>query len=284
MTFAIFDENFYLSNNPDVRAAVNAKIFSSGLQHFQLSGLTEGRVQVSPYYNEQLYLRKYPDVAARIATGAFKSGLQHYIQNGESEGRSPGTFDEQGYLVRYPDIKAAVNAGAFSSGLQHYIQKGQYETNRVGFFSGSSGVDIITGFGANTDITGIDIGGYTQGVDGAFSYTSTRFGAGEIDTLIGGPGRDTFTLGARSVTNRYNPIEFYNGNKNADYARIQNFQPGIDLIRLGGYSKTSSKLELVGGNLNISTLSGDLLAVVEGVTSLAEISDGSTRDGTYLLG
>lgn len=283
MTFAIFDENFYLANNPDVSAAVNAKIFSSGLQHFQIAGLAEGRVQVSPYYNEQLYLRNYPDVAGRIAAGAFKSGLQHYIQNGESEGRSPGTFDEEGYLVRYPDIKAAVNAGSFSSGLQHYIQYGQYETNRVGFFSGSGGVDIITGFGANTDITGIDIAGYTQRVDGTFSYTSSRFGAGEIDTLIGGPGRDIFTLGARNAKG-VPFLDFYDGNKNADYARIQNFQPGIDLIRLGGFSKISFKLEPVGGNLNISTSSGDLIAIVEGVTSLAEIPDNNFSNRTFLLG
>ena len=192
------------------------ELFVLDQQHFEQYGLAEGRVLVSPYYNEQLYLRKYADVAVAIANGAFKSGLQHYIQFGEAERRSPGTFDEQGYHVRYPDVRAAVNAGAFSSGLQHYIQYGQYETNRVGFFSGSTGVNIITGFGANTDITGIDIVGYTQLADGRINYTSSRFGAGQIDTLIGGAGRDTFTLSAPSANNRFIPIVFYEGNKDAD--------------------------------------------------------------------
>lgn len=42
MSFAIFNENFYLNSNPDVRNAVNAGVISSGLQHFQQSGLAEG--------------------------------------------------------------------------------------------------------------------------------------------------------------------------------------------------------------------------------------------------
>lgn len=283
MTFAIFDENFYLSSNPDVREAVTAKIFSSGLQHFQLAGLAEGRVQVSPYYNEQLYLRNYLDVAVGIAAGGFESGLQHYMQYGEKEGRSPGAFDEEAYLVYYPDVKAAVNAGAFSSGLQHYIQQGQNEINRVGFFSGSTRADIITSFGVNNDITGIDTTGYTQLANGKISYTSSRFGTGEVDILIGGPGRNVFTLGADNLNSGLY-LNFYEDNGNADYARIQNFQPGIDLIRISGASISSSKLETVGGNLNISTLSGDLIAIVEGVRSLTEIPDGSFTNGVFLLG
>lgn len=88
MSFAIFDENFYLNSYPDVRNAVNAGGISSGLQHFQQSGLAEGRVAVSPYFDEGLYLRKYPDVAAAVSSGSLKSGLQHYIHNKEAEGRS----------------------------------------------------------------------------------------------------------------------------------------------------------------------------------------------------
>ena len=87
-SFAIFNENFYLASYPDVAAAVAAGTFSSGLQHFQLSGLTEGRILVSPNYNEATYLQRYPDVAAAVAAGTFRSGLSHFIQSGYAEGRS----------------------------------------------------------------------------------------------------------------------------------------------------------------------------------------------------
>lgn len=56
MSFDVFDESFYLSNYPDVKAAVDVGALTSGLQHFQQAGLAEGRVLVSPYYDEQFYL------------------------------------------------------------------------------------------------------------------------------------------------------------------------------------------------------------------------------------
>lgn len=278
MSFAIFDENYYLANNPDVKAAVDAGTFTSGLQHFQQTGLAEGRVSVSPYYNEQLYLQKYPDVAAAASAGGFRSGLQHYIQLGEAEHRSPGAFDEQAYLARYPDVAAAVTAGTFSSGLQHYIQFGQFESNRYGWFSGTTGNDIITGFGNNTVIMGINLQDPVPVED---STTDIRFrskaGVGEVDTLIGGAGKDFFQLGS-SVRLR----SFYVGNGSADYALIQNFEPGTDAIRLGGSSSSEYKLQAVNGNLNISTASGDLVGIVEGVTSLSQLSDNTP--GVFYLG
>lgn len=87
-SFAIFDETFYLVSYLDVAAAVNTGVFSSGLQHFRLSGLAEGRVLVSPNYNEATYLQRYPDVAAAVVAGSFISGLSHFIELGYAEGRS----------------------------------------------------------------------------------------------------------------------------------------------------------------------------------------------------
>lgn len=87
-SFTIFDENFYLASYPDVAANVAAGGFSSGLQHFQQSGLVEGRLLVSPNYNEAIYLQRYPDVAAEVAAGRLSSGLSHFIQSGYAEGRS----------------------------------------------------------------------------------------------------------------------------------------------------------------------------------------------------
>jgi hypothetical protein len=38
-----FDENFYVSKNPDVKAAIDAGTIKSGLQHFTEKGVAEGR-------------------------------------------------------------------------------------------------------------------------------------------------------------------------------------------------------------------------------------------------
>ena len=75
MSFAIFDERYYLANNPDIRTAVSAGTIRSGLEHFQRFGLAEGRVSVSVFYNEQSYLQANPDVAAAVQAGTFKSEI-----------------------------------------------------------------------------------------------------------------------------------------------------------------------------------------------------------------
>lgn len=140
MSFAIFNENFYLRSYPDVAAAVRAGIFSSGLQHFQQQGLQEGRTEVSPYWSENSYFSfgpvfappKNPDVLEAVRNGVFPSGLAHFIQFGEAEGRFPefSFYSEEYYLQRYPDVANAVSAGAIPSGYSHFIQFGQLE-NRI---------------------------------------------------------------------------------------------------------------------------------------------------------
>ena len=320
MSFAIFDENFYLSNNPDVKAAVDAGAFSSGLQHFQQNGLAEGRVLVSPFYDEEFYLQTNPDVAAAVDEGALSSGLQHFIDFGEAEGRSSGLiFDEEFYLQTNPDVAAAVDEGAlssglqhfilfgkeegrsrsplneevylelnpdvaaavnaetFSSGLQHYEQYGQFENDRIALFSGTSGNDVITGFGEGSSITGIDV---TKSDEG--TVKSENGGDGEVDTLIGGAGTDLFILGASSSFQGI-PQAFYDGGGSADYAVIRNFEPGSDTIQVAGYQSFFYNLKPVNGSVNISTIDGDLIAIVEGVTSLSPLS-GDSSPGTFQYG
>lgn len=208
MSFAIFDESYYLANNPDVKAAVDARTLSSGRQHFEQYGLAEGRVSVSPYYNEQLYLQKYSDVAAAVSAGNFRSGLQHYIQFGEAEGRSVGTFNETAYLRLYPDVAAAVDAGTYSSSLQHYIQVGQFEANRNSAFTGTSGNDIIAGFGQGVRaFIGVDPDTLLSG--------AIVSGVSEVDTLIGTEGIDGFYLGLPSLSVLNFPSrQFYVGGGN----------------------------------------------------------------------
>lgn len=377
MSSAIFDENFYLSNYPDIKAAVDAGGFTSGLEHFEQNGLSAGRVLVSPLYNEESYLQANPDVAAAVATGDYSSGLQHFILSGEAKGRSGLTFNEEFYLQKYPDVAEAVEAGDFSSGLdhflafgqaegrsgdlffdekfylekypdvaeaveagdfssglqhfllfgkgedrsgtpfneevyldldsnsdvaeaveagnfssglQHYVQYGQNEEERLALFSGTSGNDIITGFGEGSTIIGIEV---TTPDVGTVQFENS--GEDQVDTLIGGAGTDLFILGiAPSSSNiQGGDPSFYVGGGSADYAVIQNFELGQDDIQLAGYQSFFYNVEVVDGSLNISTRdfstgdestgNGDLIAIVEGVTSIPQFSDG-TSTGTVQLG
>lgn len=128
MSFAVFNENLYLTNYPDVRAAVNAGIFGSGREHFERFGLREGRVLVSRFYDESFYLSRNGDVAAAVANRMFASGLEHFIRFGEAEGRALSQFfDEAWYRRRYPDVGQAIAAGNLQSGLEHYILFGEAE-------------------------------------------------------------------------------------------------------------------------------------------------------------
>lgn len=247
MSLAIFDEQFYLANNPDVQAAVQAGKFSSGREHFEKFGLKEGRSLVSPYYDEAAYLRKYPDVATAVQNKLIPSGLSHYIQAGEAEGRSGTPFNEDIYLLAYPDVANAVKAGQFSSGFDHYRKVGQFE-ERGAFFTGTSGSDRIQSFGKAAFVSGVDL--LTEGG-----------GIPQVDILIGGNGLDIFTLG-----------DYYVGAGNADYAVIQKFNPlDFDLIAFSGRS-SDYNFQVVNGNTNISTTKGDLVAVVEGNTNLSVLS------------
>lgn len=245
----LFDEQFYLESYSDVEAAVAAGQFSSGRQHFEEYGLEEGRTLISPYYDEGTYLRKYPDIAEAVVAGFFPSGLAHYIQFGEAEGRSGSAFSEEVYLLAYPDVAAVVEAGDFSSGLEHYIEWGQFE-GRGAVFTGTSGSDIITGFGEATVVIGVDL----------FSDDITNSGTPQVDILTGGDGLDLFLLN-----------DFYVGGGSSDYAVIQNFDPFNDLIGFTGVPEDYT-FQAVDGNTNILTTSGDFVASVQGVTNLTVLS------------
>lgn len=177
-------------------------------------------------------------------------------------------FSDQAYLLAYPDVAKAVNDGVFSSGLQHYTQYGQFEQNRIGFFFGSSGNDPITGIGeGNKLLAGVAFDALSNG--------STVAGVGEVDTLIGTAGTDIFVLGHPSLAPLTStPQQFYVGGGNTDYALIRNFERLKDVIVLEG-SPQNYNLQVVNGSSNISTASGDLVGIVEGVTSLSLVSSNS---------
>lgn len=83
------DEEWYLSEYPDVRAAVQAGQFKSAADHYRNNGFKEKRLPAKPKVDEDYYLRSNADVANAVRSGQFKSGYEHYIKFGHLEGRKP---------------------------------------------------------------------------------------------------------------------------------------------------------------------------------------------------
>lgn len=279
-----YNEQFYLNRYPDVANAVINRAFISGIDHFLQFGLAEKRTG-SLLFDETWYRQRYPDVADAVTAGLFQSGLEHYRLFGQTEGRSGTSFNEFGYKQSNPDVKTAVESGSFNSGLEHYIAFGQLE-ERLGIFTGTAGDDTITGFGSVSELYGVDVvpGPCFMGgsLTGGECLTFQSLGVNEVDVLIGGPGQDTFMLGRLEVTrNIIRAVPFYVGNGNQDFARIQNFEVGRDIIQLAGVP-SNYLLESIEGNVHIlrnfneglfaSLPAPDLVAIVEAVPSLGEES------------
>ena len=97
---AKFDELYYLSNNPDVLSAVNARDFEQGLDHFEVFGGKELRAP-NEYFSPSYYLMQNPDISLALEEGSFKTPFHHYQLFGESENRAPSSrfdgFDAQSY-------------------------------------------------------------------------------------------------------------------------------------------------------------------------------------------
>ena len=82
----MFDEEWYLSQNPDVLAAVKNGDLASGLLHYVRWGADEGRESLA-YFEERFYVDLYEDVRAAVDAGLYGSGFEHYVRRGRFEGR-----------------------------------------------------------------------------------------------------------------------------------------------------------------------------------------------------
>jgi hypothetical protein len=123
---ALFDEAYYLNNNPDVAANVRAGGFGSGFDHFVAAGQYENR-NPSVFFDLPYYLRANPDVAYAVAVNHLFSGYQHFVSYGQREGRNPSPFfDQVYYLNKNPDVAKAVGK-TFNSGFEHFVLAGQRE-------------------------------------------------------------------------------------------------------------------------------------------------------------
>ncbi len=188
-------------------------------------------------------------------------GSEAGVVTTQALGEEGGDFNEEIYRESYPSVNVAINRGELNSGLEHYIQFGQFEIQRIGFFTGTNSNDIITAFGNNTRIVGVNTLGYNPVND---EIIPNSFGVGEIDILVGSSRAaiiDEFILGSSQG------LPFYLGFGNSDFALIKNFDIAFDQIQLPGTLDDYS-VEIINNSVNISTLSGDLIAIIEDVPYL----------------
>ena len=129
----LFDSQWYLDNNPDVKSAKKNPWI-----HFALHGAFEGR-NPHPVFDSAFYLENNPDVAASNTVPYL-----HFICHGLAENRSPNPFfNPREYLDLNPDVGRAGMPPVI-----HYIKYG-YKERRVtvkNSFETGNGAGITLGY------------------------------------------------------------------------------------------------------------------------------------------
>lgn len=113
----LFDVNFYLADNPDVaKVVVGNKL--AALQQFELEGLNQGR-RFSVAFDTDYYKKVNPDLAA--ANFTREQLLDHYAVYGVNEGRvAAETFNVSTYLANNSDLAGFSNSQAY----EHFVTSG----------------------------------------------------------------------------------------------------------------------------------------------------------------
>jgi hypothetical protein len=239
-------------------------------------------------FDQEIVMRKILLGALLLVSGAIATACQPAATTSTSSSptssESPTavstnqetiSFDEKLYLFANPDVKKLIQQGKYKSGLEHYTKVGQTAKKPNGekyesFFTGTNGNDTIQGFGKGEHAHFAGVGFEIVSKKGdPLPLRPKTVGKGEMDVLVGTKeGGNEFLLGSfiTSVNPKAKP--FYVGKGDADYARIQNFDKSKDSVILAGTPK-QYKFEPTEGNLRISTVSGDLVAIVEGVEKLS---------------
>ncbi|GAB6036214.1 hypothetical protein JCM15519_07730 [Fundidesulfovibrio butyratiphilus] len=108
----LFDQAFYLEQNPDVAATGHDPAL-----HYVVHGWREGR-RVSSVFDQDFYLKHHPE-----AQNSGLSPLAYYLAHDKTSGHDPNPlFDTAFYLGHSPDV-----AEADSNPLVHYLDHGAGE-------------------------------------------------------------------------------------------------------------------------------------------------------------
>ncbi len=185
-------------------------------------------------------------------------------------------FNEELYLANNPDVAKAVTEGKYASGYDEFIEVGQFVERNGVILNGTNGDDRVQGSGQKSSVIGVKVDTAKVG-NRLINAETSSLGVGEIDTLLGSPGRNVFYLGDNAAEN---PSDLYLGNGDKDYALIRYFDPtSEDAVYLAGKPQDYT-FETIDKSVHISK-NDDLIGIVEGVTKL--IPDGLFTDSGFLL-
>ena len=140
---SVYNCDYYLANNADVKNAYGSNDDIAVLQHFVNYGMNEGR-QASSNFNAISYRLQYADLRNAYG-GQLKSYYEHYIRYGKKEGRvATGCTTVQGattiyngvdysavydyyyYVANNVDVKKAFGNNDVAV-LQHFVNYGMKE-------------------------------------------------------------------------------------------------------------------------------------------------------------
>ena len=129
----LFNENYYLAQNPDV--AADAYYGTHAYEHFVNHGIEEGR-KASILFDAKYYLAQNPDVAADAYYGT--RAYEHFVNHGIAEGRKATesfTFDAKYYLEKYADIAADAyyRVHPYEHFMKHGINEGRIPAENSAF-------------------------------------------------------------------------------------------------------------------------------------------------------
>ena len=128
-----FKEKDYLLMYPDVKQAVQQRIFKSAFEHYQKWGAKEHRNPNIAFKNF-LYSVHNTDV---YKSNFFVNGWEHFVKHGVDENRRFClAFDELAYMKKHKDVGIAVLINkTVPSALYHYDQWGRTEKRQISIFN-----------------------------------------------------------------------------------------------------------------------------------------------------
>jgi hypothetical protein len=204
-------------------------------------------------------------------TGTFVDGEASYFTVGKYPVEQ---FNAEVYGAFNPDIFEFIGEGKpYKDVLDYYIQEGQFREDGGGhgFFSGSSGNDVLQGFGFDKDLFGVAYTSVTGSVPDEIILVPETLGVGEIDTMIGSPGIDGFYAAAFTKVDFANfsgeAEALYVGEGDGDYVLIKGFDPAKDYFALAG-APADYIYKVESNDFKVYTSEGDLVAIVEDTTDL----------------
>ncbi len=140
---AVYDYNWYIAHNPDVKAAFNGDQVKT-LQHFINYGMKEGRNSKEDFELIS-YMKAYPDLRSAFRNDNAKYYI-HYMNYGKKEGRvtkgvkelrgATSSYDSIDYSLVYdykyytthnPDVKNALGVYNDFGIMEHFVRYGMKE-------------------------------------------------------------------------------------------------------------------------------------------------------------